>query len=200
MKNSLKRYINGRSCAILGLGVSNLPLAERISAEGLALTVYDKVEQTSLDSRAEALWRSGAEYVRTDSFRGIKGELVFRSPGIRPDRISAEQGAELTSEMELFLKLTEATAFGITGSDGKTTSTTLTGLFLAEENKRAGKGQTFFGFADLVHQTAAAEVKSFHFQILSLILLNLLCHKKLKTDITVRLIFPHIIYYAENSV
>ena len=145
MKNSLKRYINGRSCAILGLGVSNLPLAERISAEGLALTVYDKAEQTSLDSRAEALWRSGAEYVRTDSFRGIKGELVFRSPGIRPDRISAEQGAELTSEMELFLKLTEATAFGITGSDGKTTSTTLTGLFLAEENKRAGKGQTFVG-------------------------------------------------------
>ena len=145
MKNSLRRYINGRRCAILGLGVSNLPLAELICQEGLALTVYDKAEQASLDSRAEALWKRGAEYVRADSFEGIKGELVFRSPGIRPDRISAEKGAELTSEMELFLKLTEATAFGITGSDGKTTSTTLTGLFLAEENKRTGKGQTFVG-------------------------------------------------------
>ena len=145
MKNSLDKYINGRSCAILGLGVSNLPLAEHICNSGAALRVYDKAERTSLDSRAEALWRSGAEYVRTDSFEGIVGELVFRSPGIRPDRISAEKGAELTSEMELFLRLTEATAFGITGSDGKTTSTTLTGLFLAEENKRAGKGQTFVG-------------------------------------------------------
>jgi len=87
-----------------------------------------------------------SQCVVSNSFLDVEGELIFRSPGIRPDRITtASESAEITSEMELFLRLTPAKTFAVTGSDGKTTSTTLTGLFLAEEGKRTGKGNTFVG-------------------------------------------------------
>ena len=142
---SLFKYIGGRQCAILGLGVSNLPLAKVIAKAGLPLTVYDKAEVSKLGADAQELEKSGVRFVADGSFEDVKGELIFRSPGIRPDRITADGGAEITSEMELFLHLTLAKTFAITGSDGKTTSTTLTGLILTEECKRTGHGNTFVG-------------------------------------------------------
>lgn len=138
----IKEYIRGRSCAILGLGVSNAPLAEYICREGIALSVYDKADAAELGERALQIEKAGAEFFKRDKlFSDIKGELVFRSPGIRPDKIETAEGAELTSEAELFLKLTPARTFAITGSDGKTTTTTLTGKFL----EAAGGGRTFVG-------------------------------------------------------
>ncbi len=136
----IKNYINGRSCAILGLGVSNLPLARLLCREGVSLTVYDKCSAEQLGDDAVALRRAGVRFVLSDKhFCGIEEQLIFRSPGIRPDirgiKEAMERGAELISEMELFLKLTPSRTFAITGSDGKTTSTTLTGLFLERTEK-----------------------------------------------------------------
>ena len=143
---SLIEYINGRKCTVLGLGVSNLPLAKAIIEAHLPLTVYDKAEVGTLGKDAEKLMEDGAHFVLSNSFQDVEGELIFRSPGIRPDRITTvSESAEISSEMELFLRLTPAKTFAVTGSDGKTTSTTLTGLFLAEEGKRTGKGNTFVG-------------------------------------------------------
>ena len=146
----LKQYLNGRSCAILGLGVSNLPLAEQIHAMGLPLAIYDKKSPKELGERAEALAKSGVPfYTGEGCFDDPKEEVIFRSPGIRPDRSglarAVERGAELTSEIELFLKLTKSPTFAITGSDGKTTSTTLTGKFLEAEADRRGGRRVFVG-------------------------------------------------------
>jgi UDP-N-acetylmuramoylalanine--D-glutamate ligase len=67
----------------------------------------------------------------------MQGDYIFRSPGIRHDleliRRAIEQGAELTSEMELFFEICPCSILGITGSDGKTTTTTLTHLMLSKE-------------------------------------------------------------------
>ena len=74
---------------------------------------------------------------------GIDEDIVFRSPGIRPDveglRLARERGSLVTSEMELFLSAHPCPVFAITGSDGKTTTTTLTSLLLAP------RGQVFLG-------------------------------------------------------
>lgn len=138
----IKEYIGGRSCAILGLGVSNIPLAEYICRTGLPLSVYDKRSAAELDEKALRMEKAGVKFFRRDKlFSDIEGELVFRSPGIRPDKIETAEGAELTSETELFLRLTPARTFAITGSDGKTTTTTLTGKFL----EAAHSGRTFVG-------------------------------------------------------
>jgi len=151
MKNEkLFRYIHGRSCDILGLGVSNLPLAKQLCSLGIPLTVRDKNTPEALGAEALALRENGVcFYSGADCFAGIRGDVIFRSPGIRPDRAelaaAVARGAELTAEMELFLQLTDATTFAITGSDGKTTSTTLTGKFLSAEAERRGNCHTYVG-------------------------------------------------------
>ena len=146
----LLNYIDGRSCEILGLGVSNLPLAKLLHENGISLTVRDKKPLAELGAEAEALAADGVRFVTgSDAFDRIEGELIFRSPGIRPDisgiTEAIAKGAELTSEIQLFLKLTSATTYAVTGSDGKTTSTTLTGKFLQAEADRSGCGAVFVG-------------------------------------------------------
>ena len=136
MKNqSLFNYVNSRSCALLGLGVSNLPLARQLCDFGVRVCVIDKKSVAEIGEGALSLSERGVEFLTADAdFSGIDAQLIFRSPGIRPDKkgivAAVDSGAELTSEMELFLKLTPAKTFAVTGSDGKTTTTTLTGKFL----------------------------------------------------------------------
>ena len=147
---ALRPYIDGRATAILGLGVSNLPLARLLCEWGIPLTVYDKKSAEALGKDAMALQAAGVRFVSGDDcFANIEEPLIFRSPGIRPDLASltaaVADGAELTSEIELLLRLSAAKSFAITGSDGKTTSTTLTGLFLKAEAERQNKGRVFVG-------------------------------------------------------
>ncbi len=152
-KNSLKDYINGRHCEILGLGVSNLPLASKLLSMSLSVTARDKKDISELHPDASALISQGLSFISGndcfDSFQNAENSIVFRSPGIRPDAFgipdAVKDGSELTSEIELFLTLTEAETYGITGSDGKTTSTTLTGKFLDEQAKVSGRGRAFVG-------------------------------------------------------
>lgn len=148
--DKLRGYVRGRSCDVLGLGVSNLPLAEQLLDLGVSLTVRDRQAPSVLGSRAVALAERGVSFVCGEGcFDAPRGELIFRSPGIRPDlaglREAVARGSTLTSEMEVFLELTDSRTFGITGSDGKTTSTTLTGKFLAAEAKRTSSGHVFVG-------------------------------------------------------
>ena len=146
---ALKSYIQGRSCVLLGLGVSNLPLARQLVAMGVPLTVRDRRTPYELGEEAIRLQKEGVRFLSEDAEDCLCGKLIFRSPGIRPDLPSLlaaqEAGAELTSEIELFLKLTQNDTFAVTGSDGKTTSTTLTGLFLEAEMNRRGHGQVLVG-------------------------------------------------------
>ena len=145
----LEKYINGRKCTILGLGVSNLPLADIILSSGVSLSVIDKKSASEIGDTALELQKKGVRFIKDEAFENIDGELIFRSPGIRPDidGIKAAQvaGAELTGETELFMKLTDATVYAITGSDGKTTTTTLTGKFLSANAELSGKGRVFVG-------------------------------------------------------
>ena len=131
--------VKGKSVAIMGLGVSNLPLVRMLVNDGecKSITVYDKKDVTQLGDSASELLTLGVRFVC--GFEGICEDIIFRSPGFRPDRAefasAIEGGAILTSEMEKFLQYTNAITFGVTGSDGKTTTTTLTGKFLSEMSK-----------------------------------------------------------------
>ncbi|MBR2353953.1 MAG: UDP-N-acetylmuramoyl-L-alanine--D-glutamate ligase [Clostridia bacterium] len=182
-QETLLQYIGGRSCAILGLGVSHLPLARQLTELGISLTVHDKKSPEELGDAALSLAEAGVAFVTGDGYlNAIEGEVIFRSPGIRPDLggipAAIQAGAELTSEIELFLRLTEAETFAVTGSDGKTTSTTLTGKFLEAEAKRRGFGNVLVGgnigapLLDRLEQTdrtsrAVMELSSFQLMTLS---------------------------------
>ena len=124
---------------MLGFGVSNRPLLTFLLELGTRdITVHDKKSVDDLGDDAKRLFDRGVKFVTGESYLSkIDAEVIFRSPGIRDDfdgiARAVENGAWLTSEMELFFALTPATVIGITGSDGKTTTTTLCAKILEEE-------------------------------------------------------------------
>ncbi len=147
MKISLDDLFRGKSVSLLGAGVSNMPLAEAAAASAAKLTVRDKKSPAELGAAAETLISLGAELITGEAYLdGITENLVFRSPGIRPDlpglTAAVERGSTLTSEMELFLSLEPCPVYAITGSDGKTTTTTITSLLL---EAGLGKEHVFLG-------------------------------------------------------
>lgn len=134
----IKNRIKDAKIAVLGFGVSNIPLVELLLECGNKITVHDKNDINKLDARAKVFAERGVTFVTGESYLDkIDADIIFRSPGIRPDYRgivdAVEQGAELTSEMELFIELTPATLLAVTGSDGKTTTTTIAYNLLAKE-------------------------------------------------------------------
>lgn len=136
-----KEYIKGKKVAIVGMGVSNLPLIKFFLKHGAFVMCCDRKPIEQFDKKtADTLkasvveLRLGEDYL--DHFKGC--DIILRSPGIRIDRpefVKAQKdGAILTSEMELFLSMCPAKTIGVTGSDGKTTTTTL----IYEILKKAG--------------------------------------------------------------
>ena len=134
MNKSLSDFaanVKDKKVAVLGIAVSNTPLIEFLSKYGAKVTAFDRSEAGALAERLERLKPYNIEYRLGPGYlSALKGfEVIFRTPIIRPDipEIMDERGrgAVITSEMELFLNLCPATVFGVTGSDGKTTTTTL---------------------------------------------------------------------------
>ncbi len=128
---SLLSPLRGVHCAVLGLGISNLPLIDVLLAEGATVTGRDLKTRESLGPVADELAARGVKLILGEGYMdGLCEQLIFRSPGIRPDvpaiANAVANGAILTSEMELFLARTPTPVFAITGSDGKTTTTNLT--------------------------------------------------------------------------
>lgn len=141
--------IKNERCAVVGLGRSNRPLIDFLLSHGAVITAYDAKERDSLGEYADRLQAAGVHLVLGERYlERVNEKIIFRSPGIRPDEgdlsRAVADGALLTSEMELFLKLCEAPTLAVTGSDGKTTTTTLTHLFLDKQSKKSG-GRAFVG-------------------------------------------------------
>lgn len=144
------QYIRGKRCAVVGLGVSNRPLIGFLLVRGAIVCARDRKTREELGDFAEELEKQGATLRLGEGYLDdLDEEIIFRSPGLRPDipafAEAVARGAVMTSEMELFFELTPATVIGITGSDGKTTSTTLTGLILSQEYKNDEKTRIYVG-------------------------------------------------------
>ena len=129
-----------KTVAVIGIGVSNRPLIEALLRSGVAVTACDKKEREALDGQAEALEALGARLrLGPDYLTGLDQDVIFRTPGLRPDRpelaAAVRQGSTLTSEMEVFFEVCPCPIIAVTGSDGKTTTTTI----IAELLKAAGR-------------------------------------------------------------
>lgn len=125
-------YLRGKKVAVIGMGVSNSPLIEYLHTLTCNTTVFDKREEEKIDCEVlQKLEEFGVEkHFGEDNLSYLKGfDVIFRSPSCRPDTpeivAEVERGAILTSEIELVLELCPGRVIGVTGSDGKTTTTTL---------------------------------------------------------------------------
>lgn len=135
------RFIVGKKIAIVGIGVSNIPLLDYFYEKGAKVTVFDNREIEKIDEVAIGkMEQYHFEYFfGKDNLQHLKGfDLIFRSPSAMPFikeiEEEVERGAILTSEIEMVLKLTPSHTIGITGTEGKTTTTSL----IYEILKKAG--------------------------------------------------------------
>ena len=125
-------YLKFKKVAIIGLGVSNLPLLDYIYEKNAKVTVFDEKEEKDIEKNIlEKLKNYKFDYFfGKNCFENLKGfDIIFRSPSFLPTRKELveeeKRGAIITSEIEMLMKLTPATIIGVTGSDGKTTTTSL---------------------------------------------------------------------------
>ena len=132
--------LRDKCVTVVGAGISNRPLIRRMAEEGdISVTVRDRAAPEALGAFYTEMTGLGVRFVLgPDYLDGDLGDIVFRTPGMHPFqpalRRAAENGAVVTSEMEVFFALCPCRVFAVTGSDGKTTTTTL----ISELLKAAG--------------------------------------------------------------
>jgi len=124
--------IKGKKVAIIGLGVSNEPLIDYLKSLNADLMVFDNREQEKIDERIlEKINKNNIKISFGKNYLSKLKEfdIIFKSPSCRPDlpELEAEvkRGAILTSEVEQVLELAPCKIIAVTGSDGKTTTTSL---------------------------------------------------------------------------
>lgn len=127
-----ENYLKNRRVAIIGLGVSNVPLLEYMHEKGAIVTTFDNrnIEDIPKDV-FDKLKEYEVKYVfGKDALKELEGfDIIFRSPSCMPtipELVEAEkQGAIVTTEIEMLIEMCPGTVIGVTGSDGKTTTTSL---------------------------------------------------------------------------
>ena len=135
MNKELKKFnsfLMNKNVALIGLGASNLPLIDYLYNLNAKITVFDKRGISEIEDgiMEKLIMRKVQLSLGSGYMSNLKGfDVIFRSPSCRPDTkelIEEEnRGALVTSEIELVLKLAPCKIIGITGSDGKTTTTSL---------------------------------------------------------------------------
>lgn len=141
------KYLRGRKVAIIGLGISNIPLIDYMYNIGAKVTVFDN---RNIDEIPNEIIDKITNYSMEFSFgtnslsKLTEFDIIFRSPSCLPTVPElvkeSERGAIITSEIEMVMKMVPCKIIGVTGSEGKTTTTTLIDRIL-----RAGGYNCFLG-------------------------------------------------------
>lgn len=148
MSDRFKQYFHSlkdKKIAVLGLGVSNRPLVRLLLDFGCQVTGCDKTPREKLDGEVLELEKAGCTlHVGENYLDGVEADVVFRTPGMHPANPAIQalvsRGAQVTSEMEVFFEVCPCTILAVTGSDGKTTTTTLVSEMLKAEGKTVWLG------------------------------------------------------------
>lgn len=135
----------GKHIAVIGLGVSNRPLVRLLLEHGSIVTGCDRTPYDKLDAEVLELEQLGCALKTGDDYlTDIQAEIVFRTPGMHPNNPALcalrEKGVKIVSEMDVFFELCPCSTIAVTGSDGKTTTTTLISELLKASGKQVWLG------------------------------------------------------------
>lgn len=125
-----KENIKGKNITVIGIGISNMPLIEYLVKAGANVTACDAHDSEWLGDNYKKCCELGVKTCLGESYLdNLTDDIIFKTPGMRFDvpalKAAAERGAKITSEMETFFELCPSHIIAVTGSDGKTTTTTL---------------------------------------------------------------------------
>lgn len=143
MDKRIERFFNGmkdKKVAFCGIGRSNLPLIKLFKKYGASVIACDRRGREQLGENADIAEQSGAILsLGEDYLKNLDIDIVFRTPGMKyymPELVQMRnRGVVVTSEMELFFDLCPCKIYAVTGSDGKTTTTSI----ICEILKKSGK-------------------------------------------------------------
>ena len=165
----------GKKIAVLGLGVSNRPLVRLLLSYGCTVIGCDRTPYEKLDEAVLELEKQGCTLKTGDNYlEDLQADVVFRTPGMHPAKIEKLRaaGAQITSEMDVFFRLCPCKIIAVTGSDGKTTTTTLIAEMLKAEGKKVwlggNIGTPLLPVCDQMQETDFAVVELSSFQLMDM--------------------------------
>ena len=128
--DEFKYNVAGKNITVIGIGISNLPLIKYLVSLGANVTACDRRSAEDLGGNYTELEKLGVKFNLGDGYlNNLSGDMIFKTPGMRydvPELLKAkENGSIVTSEMEVFFEVCPSHIIAVTGSDGKTTTTTL---------------------------------------------------------------------------
>ena len=196
----LDTYMNalrGKSAAVLGVGVSNRPLIELLTDHGCAVTARDK--KTDLGAFGAELEARGVTLkLGEDYLEDLTEDVIFRTPGLRPDlppiAAAVARGSVLTSEMEAFFDVCPCPMIAVTGSDGKTTTTTI----IAELLRRSGRTVHLGGNIGHPLLAEAGTIAPDHVSVLELSSFQLMTMKKSPSIAVITNLSPNHLDYHKD--
>ena len=167
-----------KKVAFIGVGVTNTELMKLMAKKGIDVTLCDKKTKEQLGEVYQELEGLGVKF---DLGQGYLAQLtsydvIFRAPGVYfylPELMSARKsGVVVTSEMEVFFELCPCKKYAVTGSDGKTTTTTLIAEMLQAEGKTVhiggNIGKPLLCYIEEMRPEDCAVVELSSFQLLSM--------------------------------
>lgn len=143
--HEFKKSVSGKKIDVIGIGISNKPLIRLLVQSGAEVSAYDRRTREELGADYEELTSLGVKLFLGEGYLDrLSGEIIFKTPGMRFDLPQLEaagaHGAAVTSEMEVFFEVCPAKIIAVTGSDGKTTTTTILSKMLAAEGYKVWVG------------------------------------------------------------
>ena len=176
---AFKKTMIGKKVSVVGIGISNLPALEFLSGCGAVITACDKRKEEDMDPDVLEKVHSLCDYTHfgEDYLDHFDGEdIILKAPGVNPSLpqiVKAKKdGIEVTSEMEIFMSLCPCKMIGVTGSDGKTTTTTLIYKILNESGYKChvggNIGKPLLNIVDTIHPDDFVILELSSFQLMNI--------------------------------
>lgn len=137
--------IQGKTVTFCGIGRSHMPLIRLFQEKGALVSARDKRSLEELGENGKALQERGVQLILGENYlEDLREDIIFRTPGMKyhlPQLEAArKRGAAVTSEMEVFFQLCPCKIYAVTGSDGKTTTTSIIAELLKAQGKTVHLG------------------------------------------------------------
>lgn len=143
--DEFKKSVLNKKISVIGMGISNRPLIKYLVKNGAEVTAYDRRTEEELGEIYKEFSDIGVKIISgNDYLDNLSGDIIFKTPGLRfdhPSLLKAKgNGSVITSEMEVFFDICPAKIIAVTGSDGKTTTTTLIHKMMTEQGYKTWLG------------------------------------------------------------
>lgn len=171
------KTLNGKNIALIGLGRSHLPLISLFSKYGANIIVCDKRSKEELNDTLSKIDTNNVSYSLGENYLDdLECDIAFRTPGMKyySEELNRlrDKNVEITSEMEMFFKLCNCKIIAVTGSDGKTTTTTIISKFLEDQGYNVylggNIGKPLLPIIENIKDTDIACVELSSFQLISM--------------------------------